>query len=42
MNTALSPPADGTQIYCKDWGEESGPTVTTSHCWPLTADAWDG
>jgi non-heme chloroperoxidase len=31
---------DGTEIYYKDWG--SGPVVTFSHGWPLTADAWDG
>jgi non-heme chloroperoxidase len=31
---------DGTQIYYKDWG--TGPVVTFSHGWPLTADAWDG
>jgi non-heme chloroperoxidase len=30
---------DGTEIYFKDWG--SGPTVTFSHGWPLSADAWD-
>lgn len=30
---------DGTQIYYKDWG--SGPVVTFSHGWPLSADAWD-
>jgi len=32
--------ADGTSIYYKDWG--SGPVVTFSHGWPLSADAWDG
>jgi non-heme chloroperoxidase len=31
---------DGTEIYYKDWG--SGPAVTFSHGWPLSADAWDG
>ncbi|MEE6262732.1 alpha/beta fold hydrolase [Plantactinospora sonchi] len=31
---------DGTRIYYKDWG--TGPVVTFSHGWPLTADAWDG
>jgi non-heme chloroperoxidase len=31
---------DGTTIYYKDWG--SGPVVTFSHGWPLSADAWDG
>ncbi|MBB5209665.1 alpha/beta fold hydrolase [Chiayiivirga flava] len=31
--------SDGTQLYYKDWG--SGPIVTFSHGWPLTADAWE-
>jgi non-heme chloroperoxidase len=31
---------DGTDIYYKDWG--TGPVVTFSHGWPLSADAWDG
>ncbi len=31
---------DGTTIYYKDWG--TGPVVTLSHGWPLSADAWDG
>lgn len=30
---------DGTHLYYKDWG--TGPVVTFSHGWPLTADAWD-
>lgn len=30
---------DGTTIFYKDWG--SGPVVTFSHGWPLSADAWD-
>jgi len=30
---------DGTSIYFKDWG--TGPAVTFSHGWPLSADAWD-
>lgn len=32
---------DGTVIYYKDWGPRSGPVVTFSHGWPLTADAWE-
>ena len=31
---------DGTDIYYKDWG--TGPVVTFSHGWPLSADARDG
>ncbi len=30
---------DGTKIYYKDWG--TGPVITFSHGWPLSADAWD-
>jgi len=30
---------DGAQLYYKDWG--TGPVVTFSHGWPLSADAWD-
>lgn len=30
---------DGVDIYYKDWG--TGPVVTFSHGWPLSADAWD-
>ena len=30
---------DGTGIYYKDWG--TGPVVSFSHGWPLTADAWE-
>ena len=30
---------DGTRIFYRDWG--TGPAVTFSHGWPLTADAWD-
>ena len=37
MNTLTM--KDGTSIYYKDWG--TGPVVTFSHGWPLSADAWD-
>lgn len=37
MNTFTT--KDGTSIYFKDWG--TGPVVTFSHGWPLSADAWD-
>jgi non-heme chloroperoxidase len=37
MNTFTT--KDGTTIYYKDWG--TGPAVTFSHGWPLSADAWD-
>jgi non-heme chloroperoxidase len=30
---------DGVEIFYKDWG--TGPVVTFSHGWPLSADAWD-
>jgi non-heme chloroperoxidase len=30
---------DGTEIFYKDWG--TGKTITFSHGWPLSADAWD-
>lgn len=30
---------DGTEIYYKDW--DSGPVVSFSHGWPLSADAWE-
>jgi len=30
---------DGSTIFYKDWG--SGPVVSFSHGWPLTADAWE-
>jgi non-heme chloroperoxidase len=38
MSTITTP--DATEIYYKDWG--TGPVVTFSHGWPLSADAWDG
>jgi non-heme chloroperoxidase len=37
MNTFTT--KDGISIYYKDWG--SGPVITFSHGWPLSADAWD-
>ncbi len=37
MNTFTT--KDGTSIFFKDWG--TGPVVTFSHGWPLSADAWD-
>ena len=33
MSTITTP--DGTEIYYKDWG--TGPVVTFSHGWPLSA-----
>ncbi len=30
---------DGTELYYKDWG--TGPVITFSHGWPLTADAFE-
>ena len=32
---------DGTEIYVKDWGHESGRPVILMHGWPLSADSWD-
>src|SRR5687768_1843065 len=40
MSTSTITTKDGTEIYYKDWG--TGPVVTFSHGWPLSADAWDG
>jgi non-heme chloroperoxidase len=37
QGTYITP--DGVEIYYKDWG--TGPVVTFSHGWPLSADAWD-
>ena len=34
-----SRPADGTEIFYKDWG--SGQPIVFSHGWPLSADDWD-
>ena len=31
--------ADGTQLYCKQWG--TGRPVILIHGWPLSADSWD-
>ena len=39
MNGNTITTKDGTTIYYKDWG--TGPVVTFSHGWPLSADAWD-
>jgi non-heme chloroperoxidase len=32
---------DGTCLFYKDWGPRSGPVLSFSHGWPLSADAWD-
>jgi non-heme chloroperoxidase len=32
---------DDVEIYYKDWGPKSGPIVTLSHGWPLSADSWE-
>lgn len=32
---------DGAQLYYKDWGNKTGPTVVFSHGWPLDADTWE-
>ena len=32
---------DGTEIYVKDWGDESGRPVVLMHGWPLSSDSWD-
>jgi non-heme chloroperoxidase len=39
MNKGTYITPDGVEIYYKDWG--TGPVVTFSHGWPLSADAWD-
>jgi non-heme chloroperoxidase len=33
--------ADGVSLYVKDWGPKTGPVVTLSHGWPLSADSWE-
>lgn len=32
---------DSAQLYYKDWGNKTGPTVLFSHGWPLNADNWE-
>ncbi len=32
---------DGTQLYFKQWGPETGQPVVFSHGWPLTGDAFE-
>jgi non-heme chloroperoxidase len=32
---------DGTSLFYKDWGPRTGPVLSFSHGWPLSADAWD-
>jgi len=32
---------DGVSLYYKDWGPKTGPVVTLSHGWPLSADSWE-
>jgi non-heme chloroperoxidase len=34
--------ADGTRIFCKDWGPKTAQPIVFSHGWPLCSDAWDG
>jgi len=32
---------DGTEIFYKDWGEQSAQPIVFHHGWPLSADDWD-
>lgn len=32
---------DGTEIFYKDWGDESAQPIVFHHGWPLTSDDWD-
>ncbi len=34
-------PADGTQIFYKDWGPPSAQPIVFHHGWPLSGDDWD-
>src|SRR5258708_27830918 len=34
--------ADGTRIFCKDWGPRTAKPIVLPHGWPLSSDAWDG
>lgn len=36
---ALIETRDGTQLYCKQWGE--GRPIVLIHGWPLSSDSWD-
>lgn len=40
-NASIVTMKDGTQIYYKEWGVPTGPTVVFSHGWPLSSDAWE-
>jgi non-heme chloroperoxidase len=32
---------DGTQIFYKDWGSKTAPSILFHHGWPLSSDDWD-
>jgi non-heme chloroperoxidase len=34
--------ADGTEIFCKDWGPKDAQPIVFHHGWPLSSDDWDG